>query len=209
MGIFDGADFGNVPAWVGALVSSASIVTAATYYIADRRRADKAQARHVRFSAVSWGNGYFEVRVNNHSDKAIYDLGLHSERRSFRSYVQLLQESELVTVDDLPDLEEKWKMLPHARSYILDATSSQVKPGGSFESKYQGERTEGLSYFITFRDAMAQLWRLYLNGTNPYRVRDQPRRVYTRWDAIRYPRAIRGYRNLLKATDRWLKEHGY
>ncbi|AMY55155.1 MULTISPECIES: hypothetical protein [Nocardiaceae] len=66
--------WGTVAAWFGSLSSGIALITAATYYIVDRRREHRHQAERV----VCWihpnEHGPFLAKIKNFSEQPVFDL---------------------------------------------------------------------------------------------------------------------------------------
>lgn len=157
--MFNVAIWGTVAAWVGSLSSGGALITAATYYIFDRRREHRNQAEKV----VCWihpnEHGPFLAVIKNFSDQPVFDVWYEVLGRSDKDVRREL------TAQGVPkDYQLKAGRIPdYGMTQCLVDYHDRVELASDKEiEKMPDVPSIGANYFevfFRFKDATGRTWR--------------------------------------------------
>lgn len=200
--------YGTVAAWVGSLLTGLSIAAAARYYISDKKRQDRAQAGHVRFTidvkSLESEDATHKCIVRNYSDDEIYDLSFHARRIPFKDAALHYQRSFYPRHAQV-EMYDRWKTLPKHQMEVFPFGDGRIEAGESKEIDIGDRVKENVEYWIEFYDAQSLRWKLVLGGKRVEKLAYPIEPDMSVFDIVRYPLGTRGVRKFRRDTKKWLK----
>lgn len=166
MRLAGGVDWGNVPTWLAALFTSASVGFLAAAYLRDRRETAEAQARRVivwveRLSDTASLSPSFKIFVRNTSDQPIREVWFEIRGRSPEACEKALRglapaQAQAIHQRMTPDNPVASQLL-----MIWDSVETkEVLPGSRSSAALSLDHTPLFyDYYLTFMDAVGRKWR--------------------------------------------------
>ncbi len=155
----EAADWGSLPEWAGALLTGLSLLGAAIYYVIDRRRERRTQAT----SVLVWLHPYEHrpptVKMQNMSDKPVFDHGFLVTSRSQGLVAKKAREGWNHKMFAWPEENKFTYRDQHTLLNFHDGSELYLSPG--IQVDYDPElqyNSVVYDYYAYFRDAAGQYW---------------------------------------------------